>query len=232
MSTPHDVPAGPHPRLAALLHLQAGVVGRAQALAAGLAPREVDRLVARRVWRPVHPRVYLADGRPLTDEARVRAAVLWAGDGAVVVGAAAAWWHGLGSGGHRPDGLGDRAPATIGVAVPRRCPAPRPGVRARRRLLPAADVVTLRGLAVPVRPLALLDAAVEAGPGGAALLSGALRGRTDLTERQLRAVAARSTGTATAARLIAAVTPRRDGDRDVYPTGPRGGMVAISESLQ
>ena len=227
MSTPHDVPAGPHPRFAALLDRQAGVVGRAQALAAGLAPREVDRLVARRLWRPVHPRVYLAAGRPLTDEARVRAAALWAGDGAVVVGAAAVWWHGLGSG-----GSWDRAPATIGVAVPRRCPAERPGVRARRRLLPPADVVTLRGLAVPVRPLALLDAAVEAGPGGAALLSRALRGRPDLTERQLRAVAARSTGTATATRLIATVASRREDDRDVDPTRPRGGMMAISESLQ
>jgi hypothetical protein len=180
--------------LDAVLERQAGVVSRAQAVAAGLDPREVDRLLARRRWRPLHPRVYLVAGHPLTDEARVRAAALWGGEGTVVVGAAAAWWH----------GLSPRAPATVGLAVPRRCPAPRPGVLARRRTLPAADVVVLRGLAVPVRPLALLDTAVETGTEGAALLRRALGHDVDLGE--LRAVAARSAGTATAARLLADVT--------------------------
>ncbi|MDT7579146.1 MAG: hypothetical protein QOK35_410 [Pseudonocardiales bacterium] len=229
----HDL-APPHRRLAALLDRQAGVVGRAQALAAGLAPREVDRLLARRLWCPVHPRVYRAAGRPLTDEARVRAAVLWAGDGAVVVGAAAVWWHGITA----------AEPATVGVAVPRRCPGPRPGVVVRRQVLPPVDVVSLRGLAVAVRPLALLDAAVEAGAGGAALLRRALGGDVGVTERDLRAVAGSSAGPATAARLITAVTsvvtstatpaatPIGDGKGDVGPTCPRRGMVAISESLQ
>jgi hypothetical protein len=232
LGSPHDGLAGLHHRLSALLDRQAGVVGRGQALAAGLTPREIDRLLARRLWDPVHPRVYLAAGRPLTDEARVRAAALWAGDGAVVVGAAAVWWHGLWSG-----GPGVRAPATVGVALPRRCPAGRPGVSARRQHLPAAEVVTVRGLAVPVRPLALLDAAVEAGAGGPALLRRALGGDVGLTERQLRAVAASSAGTATAARLIAAVAPTgtappRPAHRDVGPTTPHAGMTGISESLQ
>jgi hypothetical protein len=181
-------------RLHALLDRQAGVVSRAQALAAGLAPREIDRLLARRRWRPVHPRVYLAAGRPLSDDARIRAAALWAGDGAVVVGAAALWWHGLG-----------RAPATVGLAVPRRSPAPRPGVLPRRRALPAADVVVVRGLPVPVRPLALLDAAVEAGAGGAGLLRDVLREQA-VGLADLRAVAGRSAGPATARRLLADVT--------------------------
>src|SRR6185503_274794 len=157
----------PCPRwgLVALLDRQAGVVSRAQALAAGLTPREIDRRLARRRWLPLHPRVYLVAGHPLTDEVRIRAAALWAGDGAVVVGAAAVWWH----------GLAERAPATVAVAVPRRCPAPRPGLTAQRRVVAPGDVVTVRGLAVPVRPLALLDAAVEAGASGAALLHRALR---------------------------------------------------------
>ncbi len=184
----------PHHRLTALLDRQAGVVSRAQALAAGLTPREVDRHLARRLWRPLHPRVYLAAGHSPTDEARVRAAALWAGDGAVVVGAAAAWWH----------GLAPRPPAVVALAVPRRRPAGRPGVTARRRHLPAGDVVTLRGLAVPVRPLALLDAAVEAGAGGPALLRRALADGAGLAD--LRAVAARAAGPATAARLVAGVT--------------------------
>ena len=204
--TPH--PSTPHRQLAALLDRQAGVVGRAQALAAGLGPREVDRLLARRVWRPLHPRVYLAAGHPLTDEARVRAAALWAGDGAVVVGAAAVWWHGLGA----------RAPATVAVAVPRRRPAARPGVTAQRHVLPPGDVVTLRGLAVPVRPLALLEAAVEAGSGGAALLRRALGDDVGLTEGELRAVAASPAGSATAARLIAAVTGT--GGADIVTSAP------------
>jgi hypothetical protein len=153
-------PAPPH-RLAALLRRQAGVVSRAQALAAGYAPHEVDRWVARRRVSPLHPRVYLAAGHTLTDEARVRAALLWAGDGAVVGGLAAAWWH----------GLLPRAPATVGVTMPRRCPAPRQGVRTRRLLRAPTEVVTLCGVAVPVRPLAVLEAAVEAGSSGAALLA-------------------------------------------------------------
>jgi hypothetical protein len=183
----------PHRRLAALLDRQAGVVSRAQALAVGLAPREVDRHLARRLWRPLHPRVYLAAGHPHTDEARVRAAALWAGDGAVVVGLAAAWWH----------GLAPRAPAVVALAVPRRRAA-RPGVSARRRRLPPGDVVTLRGLAVAVPALALLDAAVEAGAGGPALLRRAVCTGVGLAD--LRAVADRAAGTATAERLIAGVT--------------------------
>ena len=54
----------------ALLRRQAGVVSRGQAMRAGLTGRQIDRLVARRRWRPVHPRVYLAADHELTDEVR------------------------------------------------------------------------------------------------------------------------------------------------------------------
>jgi hypothetical protein len=182
-----------------VLRRQAGVVSRAQALTAGATAREIDRLVARRRWVPVHPRVYLAATYGFTAEARVRAAVLWAGDGAVLGGLAAVWWH----------GLLPVLTATVTVTVPRRCPAPRPGVAVRRRLLRAGDVVALRGVAVPVRPLALLDAAVEAGAGGAALLR-ALRGDLDLVS--LQAVAEQAVGRASAGRLLADAARRGDGD--------------------
>jgi hypothetical protein len=172
---------------------QAGVVARAQALRAGLAAHDIDRLVARRRWVPVHPRVYRCARHPVTDEARVRAAVLWAGDGAVLGGLAAAWWH----------GLLPAPPATVTLTVPRRCPDPRPGLVVRRQVLRATDLVTLRGVAVPVRPLALLDAAVEAGAGGAALLH-AMGSRVDPAE--LRAVAERASGAATACRLLTDVS--------------------------
>ena len=198
--TEHAARLGPTARLdrlSALLARQAGVLSRAQALVAGLTPREIDKLLARRRWRPLHPRVYLTAGRPLSDEARIRAAALWAGDGAVVVGAAALWWYGLGT-----------APATVGLAVPRRCPAPRPGVLPRRRMLPAADVGIVRGLVVPIRPLALLDAAIDAGGRGTALLRAAIGGRPmgGVGLAELHTVAGRSGGPTTARRLLAEVT--------------------------
>jgi hypothetical protein len=179
-----------------VLRRQAGVVSRAQARSAGATAREIDHLVARRRWVPVHPRVYLAATHGFTAEARVRAAVLWAGDGAVLGGLAAVWWH----------GLLPMLTATVTVTVPRRCPDPRPGVAVRRRVLRAGEVVALRGVPVPIRPLALLDAAVEVGAGGAALLR-ALRGDLDLA--QLQAVAERAVGSATAGRLLVDVARDR-----------------------
>ena len=183
----------PVPALLAFLRRQAGVVSRAQAVRAGLTPVHIDRLVARRRWVPLHPRVYRASEYPLTDEARLRAAVLWAGAGAVPCGRAALWWHGLLPG----------APQTITLTVPGRYPDPRPGLEVCRRVLRDHDVITLRGMTVPVRPLALLDAAVEAGPGGAALLI-ALRAHAGLAE--LQAVAGHAIGAAGAARLLADVS--------------------------
>ena len=141
--------------LGEVLATQAGVVSRVQALESGLSPREVDRRVARRRWHPVHPRVYLAGDALPSDEARVWAAVLWAGEGAVLSGAASAWWW----------GLPVRPPSTVGVIVPRRrAPGRRPGVVVRRRTLPVADVAAHRGLPVTALPLTVLETALEIGP--------------------------------------------------------------------
>jgi hypothetical protein len=150
-----------------LLSRQAGVISREQALARGMSRDAVDHRLRTRRWRPLHPRVYLVDGHRYDDEARVRAAVLWAGAGAVLCGTAAAWWH----------GMLDEAPATVGVTVPRRrCPRPRPGVDVRRRTLAPVDVLRRRGLLVTAPPLAILEAAIELGvSGGAELLDRALR---------------------------------------------------------
>ncbi len=183
-----------------VLRRQAGVVSRGQALRAGLSALQIDRLVARRRWAPLHPRVYRASEYRLTDEMRVRAAVLWAGDGAVPRGCAALWWHGLLA----------VVPDTIVLTTPGRGPDPRPGVDVRRQVLRHGDVLTLRGLAVPVRPLALLDAAVEVGPRGAALLRAL---RTDVGVAELRAVEGRAIGRAGARRLLADVSCTPPGDR-------------------
>lgn len=175
---------------ALLLQRQAGVVSRAQALAAGLTGGQVDRLVARRRWRPVHPRVYRDADHGFTDEARLRAAVLWAGAAAVPRGGAALWWH----------GLLPALPDTITLAVPGRCPNATGGVVVCTRTLPDRHLITVRGLSVPVGSLALLDASVEAGAGGAALLR-ALHGQVGLAE--LRSVADHALGRTSARRLLA-----------------------------
>ena len=108
-----------------ILRRQGGVISRQQATAAGLAPGAVDDRLRRRRWRPLHPQIYLATGRPADVEVRIRAALLWAGEGSVLCGAAAAWWS----------GLRRLPPPTITVAVSRRPPPVRPGLTVRRREL-------------------------------------------------------------------------------------------------
>jgi hypothetical protein len=127
-----------------VLRLQAGIISRGQALVAGLSPDQIDRRLAARRWFQVHPTVYLAGDHEFTDEARVRAAALWAGELTTVSGLAAAWWHRL-----RPD-----PPTIVEVTSPtRRYLRPRPGVRGRRSELAAADRVATRGLWVTSLPL-------------------------------------------------------------------------------
>ncbi|MET0838077.1 MAG: type IV toxin-antitoxin system AbiEi family antitoxin domain-containing protein, partial [Marmoricola sp.] len=58
------------------LALQSGVISRRQALAAGLEPHDLRRLVRRREWAAVHPGVYATHTGPLTWVQRAWAAVL------------------------------------------------------------------------------------------------------------------------------------------------------------
>lgn len=157
----------------AQLRSQAGVIGRGQAFAAGLSADAVDRRIARRRWRPLHPRVYLDAGYDYGDEARVRAAALWAGPDAVLSGLAAAWWH----------GLVEAPPATVSLTVPRRrFPRAREGIAIRRRDLAAADSAMRGGLAVTAIPLTVLESAVELGESGAQFLERALLGPAGFAE--------------------------------------------------
>ncbi|MCW0216141.1 MAG: endonuclease domain-containing protein [Pseudonocardia sp.] len=156
----------PHAVLDAHLRRQAGVITRRQALAAGLSPDAVDRRLAARRWKPLHPQVYLDGSHRTTDEVRVRAAVLWAGADAVLSGVAAAWWH----------GISPALPATVQVTVPRsRCPRPRPGVGVRRREIAAEDLTSRHGVPVTAVPLTVLEAAVELGTDGGPFLDRALQ---------------------------------------------------------
>jgi predicted transcriptional regulator of viral defense system len=130
--------------LGMLLRRQGGVVRLDQAVAGGVSARTVRRRVADGEWRRLHPGVYLVSGHRLTNEARVRAAWLWAGDKALVSGPAAAYRH----------GMLDRAPDVVEVTVPRRHnPRARPDVSVRRRDIAATDQVGLRDVRLTERAL-------------------------------------------------------------------------------
>jgi very-short-patch-repair endonuclease len=146
---------------------QAGVISRAQALEAGLSRDQIDRRLASGTWLPLHKAVYLVAGFRRSDEARLRAASLWAGPDAVVHGASAAWWHGMHA--HLPE--------TITLTIPPRSRrrSPPPGVVVRRRTLPSTDVAVRLDVPIVTGPLAVLEAAVELGAGGAVFLDRALQ---------------------------------------------------------
>lgn len=91
------------------IHRQAGVIAQRQAIELGMSARTVQRRVAGGAWRELLPLVYLVSGHRRTDEARVRAAWLWAGGApAAITGIAAAYWH----------AMLDGAPALVEVTVP------------------------------------------------------------------------------------------------------------------
>ena len=148
-----------------ILRRQGGVISRRQAIAAGLLSGAVDDRVRRRRWRPLHPQVYLVAAGPVDAEVKVRAALLWAGEGAVLAGAAAAWWFGWLA----------RPPTTLTIAGPRHPPPARPGIVLRQRELAPADLTEHRGIGLTARPLTVLETAVELDGAGAALLDGALQ---------------------------------------------------------
>ena len=70
-----SLPAGD---IGALLDRQSGVIARAQALQAGMAPHDVRRLCRQRRLVAVHPGVYVDHTGPLTWVQQAWAAVLWA----------------------------------------------------------------------------------------------------------------------------------------------------------
>jgi very-short-patch-repair endonuclease len=152
-------------RLERVLERQAGVVTLDQAGACGMSADFVQDRAAAKAWTRLHPAVYLVGGHRFTDEARVWAAWLWAGEGAVVSGRSAAFWHRL------LPGLGPRVELTV---PRRRKPRAQPGVRVRRRDLLDADTARVRGLRVTTVPLTVLETAVVL-PDGSAFLDRSLQ---------------------------------------------------------
>lgn len=180
---------------------QAGVVTLAQAVACGVSAATVQRRARQGSWERLHPAVYLVGGHRLDDEARVRAAWLWAGEAAAVSGPAAAYWH----------GLLDRAPDTVEVTVPRRsAPTGRPEVRVRRRDLPWQDVISTRDLQLTAVPLTVLETAVAL-PDGSTFLDRALQRRVRFPTAYrafCRNMGRR--GSSAAGRLLSAAADRAD----------------------
>lgn len=148
-----------------LLERQAGVATLTQAMACGISPDTVRRRVRDHRWEQVHPRVYLVGGHRLTDEARLWAAWLYAGERSTVCGPAAAFRHGMLT----------AAPEVIDVMLPaalhRRRP---PGVRWHRHDLAPVDRAAVDGLELTARPLTVLETALAL-PDGSTFLDRALQ---------------------------------------------------------
>lgn len=184
-----------------LLARQGGVVSLAQAVEHGMSARTVQRHARVGAWERLHPAVYLVGGHRFGDEARVRAAALWAGEDATITGPAAAWWHGM---------LG-RAPAEIDITVPVRAkPRSQPGIRVRRRDLHWIDRINTRDLWVAGQAFAVLESAVAL-PEGSTFLDRALQRHVrfpTLYRSYCRNVG--RTGSSEAARLITAAADRAE----------------------
>ena len=153
------------------LRRQDGVITYAQACAAGLSRRSVQRRVQSGQWRRCGKGVYFVDDRPFSDAARVRAAVWGHGSQAAASGLTAAFWH----------GLTRFAPDIVEVTVPRDSHGRRhEGTRVRRRDLHRCDVVELNSMRVTSLGLTVVEAAAQRG-GGAKVIDTALQqGHIDL----------------------------------------------------
>lgn len=141
------------------------------------------------------PGVYLAAGFRVTDEVRVRAAWLWAGEDATVSGPAAAYWL----------GLLPTAPATVELTVARTSGARAPaGIRLRRRGLSHRDRIGLRDVWLTAVALTVIETATAL-PDGSAFLDRALQKhvRLDAVGEAHRRNLGRS-GSAAATRLLSA----------------------------
>ncbi len=139
----HDPALG----MAALAARQHGVVGRTQLVDLGLGRHEIGRLLQRGRLHVVHRSVYAVGHRRLTGLGVWMAAVLAAGDGAVLSHRSAAeLW-----------GIRDSARRTIELTAPRE--VQRPGLTVCRAVLPGDEMTVHDGIPVTTPARTLLDVA-------------------------------------------------------------------------
>ena len=79
--------------LLVLLSVQAGILDRGQALNLGFSPRQIWHRLRSGAWQRVYPGVYATFSGPVSRDARLWAAVRWAGQGAMVSHETAAEVH-------------------------------------------------------------------------------------------------------------------------------------------
>ena len=103
-------------RVEALAEAQLGVLTRAQCLGLGMTAGAIRWMVHSRRWQKVHLGVYATHVGPLDWRARVSAAVLYCGEGAVASHQTAARLHGLVD--QDPDGIAVLIPANRRVTRP------------------------------------------------------------------------------------------------------------------
>jgi very-short-patch-repair endonuclease len=179
-----------------LLRGQSGVIGREQCLVLGLSESQIRNRLRSGTWIRVASATFADPERWGSPEALCWRAILWAGESAVLCGAAAAFWWGM----EVP------SPAVVRVMVPvtfRRSPPP--GVTLLRRALDVRDRDARHGLRLTARPLTALMTAVELGGAGSRFLDRALQ--TGLQLAQLEAAHRRNPGrhgAKPAGRLLAA----------------------------
>ena len=149
------------------------MISRAQAGQFGASDAAIRTMLRRGEWRRTLPGVFRVVQVPISTTGRVYAASLWAGPGAVVTGAAAAWWW----------ELTDQEPGPVEVCVPRhRQLRSQPGVVVVRRALPREDQATRRRVRVAGLAFAALFGAASMGPSGRAVLDRALLRGLSLAE--------------------------------------------------
>ena len=128
----------PPPSWASTAECQHGVIGRGQLIALGLTRAQAHQDVDADRWQTVHPGVYLTHTGPISPLARVWAAVLYGGNGAVASRSTALWLA----------GALDAQPDSVHISI---------GHRRRVRTQPGLRIHRLRAL--DLRPISVVHPA-------------------------------------------------------------------------
>lgn len=107
-NSPPNMDRDSHRAWATLLDVQCRVADRGQAMRAGFSQRQIHHRLSSGTWQRVYPGVYATFSGPLSREARLWAALRWAGEGAMLSHETAA----------EVQGLADKPSSAIHITVP------------------------------------------------------------------------------------------------------------------
>jgi hypothetical protein len=134
-------------RIGRIASKQLGVIGREQALEAGLSRGSIGRRLKQGKWMMSFPGVYLVAGAPRSWQQTIKAALVWADDDAVASHSTAAVLL----------GLGEIRPGLVEISIPRSRRAPKGVLAHRVGPLPSCDVASLGSLRVTTVARTLID---------------------------------------------------------------------------